>query len=33
MVPTIILYTTWCYVKMWRRVTVSHVDQDGHSLY
>ncbi|MCK8067988.1 cytochrome d ubiquinol oxidase subunit II [Cobetia sp. 1CM21F] len=33
MVPTIILYTSWCYVKMWRRVTVAHIEQDGHSLY
>lgn len=33
MTPIILAYTTWCYVKMWRRITVEHIDQESHTLY
>lgn len=32
-VPIILLYTTWCYYKMWGVVTSSHVQKNTHSLY
>lgn len=33
MTPIILAYTTWCYAKMWRRLTVEHIEQEGHTLY
>ena len=33
MTPIILAYTTWCYVKMWRRITVQHIDEESHTLY
>ena len=33
MTPIILAYTTWCYVKMWRRITVEHINEENHSLY
>lgn len=33
MTPIILAYTTWCYVKMWRRITVEHINDESHSLY
>ena len=33
MTPIILTYTTWCYVKMWRRITVEHINEENHSLY
>ena len=33
MTPIILAYTTWCYVKMWRRITVAHINEESHSLY
>lgn len=33
MTPIILAYTTWCYVKMWRRITVEHIDEESHTLY
>jgi cytochrome d ubiquinol oxidase subunit II len=32
-IPLIIAYTTWCYVKMWRRVTVEEINNNSHSAY
>lgn len=32
-VPLILCYTTWCYVKMWGRVTTAHIDDNPHGLY
>ncbi|OHV07587.1 cytochrome d ubiquinol oxidase subunit II [Kushneria phosphatilytica] len=33
MVPIILAYTSWCYFKMWRRITVEHIKSDAHGLY
>lgn len=33
MIPTILLYTTWCYYKMWRTVTVEEIIKNNHSAY
>lgn len=33
MTPIILAYTTWCYAKMWRRLTVEHIKQENHALY
>ena len=32
-VPLILSYTTWCYVKMWRRVTVEEIENNTHGSY
>ncbi|MEH6443150.1 MAG: cytochrome d ubiquinol oxidase subunit II [Oceanospirillaceae bacterium] len=32
-IPLIIAYTTWCYMKMWRRVTVEEIAANNHSAY
>ncbi|WP_257903593.1 cytochrome d ubiquinol oxidase subunit II [Pseudoalteromonas sp. CR1] len=32
-VPLILTYTTWCYVKMWRRVTVDEIETNTHGSY
>ncbi|WP_336277359.1 cytochrome d ubiquinol oxidase subunit II [Cronobacter dublinensis] len=32
-VPTILLYTTWCYWKMFGRITKEHIESNTHSLY
>ena len=31
--PLIIAYTSWCYIKMWRRVTVQEISENEHSAY
>ncbi|MBQ4832998.1 cytochrome d ubiquinol oxidase subunit II [Pseudoalteromonas sp. MMG010] len=31
--PIILTYTTWCYVKMWRRVTVDEIETNTHGSY
>ncbi len=33
MTPVILAYTSWCYVKMWRRVRVAEIERDAHALY
>ncbi|XBS70963.1 cytochrome d ubiquinol oxidase subunit II [Acerihabitans sp. KWT182] len=32
-VPIVLLYTIWCYYKMYGRITKEHVEQNSHSLY
>jgi cytochrome d ubiquinol oxidase subunit II len=32
-VPIILIYTTWCYVKMWRRVSIYEIKEQSHNLY
>ncbi len=32
-VPLILLYTTWTYTKMWRRVTVEEIESQDHLAY
>ena len=32
-VPIILIYTTWCYYKMWGVITNKHVQDNSHSLY
>lgn len=32
-VPLILVYTTWCYVKMWRIVTVEEINNNTHGSY
>ncbi|EGT5186075.1 cytochrome d ubiquinol oxidase subunit II [Cronobacter sakazakii] len=32
-VPIILLYTTWCYWKMFGRITKEHIESNTHSLY
>ncbi|WP_039054821.1 cytochrome d ubiquinol oxidase subunit II [Enterobacter sp. Bisph1] len=32
-VPLILLYTSWCYWKMFGRITKEHVESNTHSLY
>lgn len=32
-VPLILIYTTWCYYKMWGVITNKHVQDNSHSLY
>nr|WP_320136434.1 cytochrome d ubiquinol oxidase subunit II [uncultured Amphritea sp.] len=32
-VPIILIYTTWCYVKMWRRVEPEFIEQNNISNY
>lgn len=33
MVPIILAYTTWAYVKMWRRISVRDIEENTHALY
>ena len=32
-VPLILMYTTWTYTKMWRRVTVAEIEAQDHLAY
>jgi len=32
-VPLILIYTTWCYYKMWGVITNKHIEDNSHSLY
>lgn len=32
-VPLILAYTTWCYYKMFGRLTKEHIEKNTHSLY
>jgi len=32
-VPVILLYTLWCYWKLWGKVTPAHIDRNPHGLY
>ena len=32
-IPLILAYTSWCYVKMWRRVTIAEITANSHSAY
>ena len=32
-VPLILAYTTWCYYKMFGRITKEHIESNTHSLY
>ncbi|NDL62762.1 cytochrome d ubiquinol oxidase subunit II [Acerihabitans arboris] len=32
-VPIVLLYTIWCYYKMYGRITKEHIEQNAHSLY
>ncbi|XKF03198.1 cytochrome d ubiquinol oxidase subunit II [Pseudoalteromonas mariniglutinosa] len=32
-VPIILCYTTWCYVKMWRKVTIAEIENNTHGSY
>lgn len=32
-VPIILSYTIWCYIKMWRRVTVEEIENNPHGSY
>ncbi len=32
-VPIVLLYTIWCYYKMYGRITKEHIEQNSHSLY
>ncbi|TKI05432.1 cytochrome d ubiquinol oxidase subunit II [Martelella alba] len=32
-VPIVLLYTAWCYYKMFGRITKEHIEQNTHSLY
>ena len=32
-IPLILFYTTWCYVKMWRKVTVKEIENNTHGSY
>lgn len=32
-VPIILAYTSWCYMKMWGKVTTAHIDGNPHGLY
>ncbi|MCV6587919.1 MAG: cytochrome d ubiquinol oxidase subunit II [Marinobacterium sp.] len=31
--PLIIGYTLWCYIRMWRKVSVAEIEQHSHSSY
>ncbi len=33
LLPIILGYTTWCYYRMWRTVTVEEITQNNHSAY
>ena len=32
-VPIILIYTSWCYYKMFGRITKEHIESNTHSLY
>ncbi len=32
-VPIVLLYTIWCYYKMYGRITKEHIEQNTHTLY
>ncbi|MDU3898969.1 MAG: cytochrome d ubiquinol oxidase subunit II, partial [Enterobacter sp.] len=32
-VPIILLYTAWCYWKMFGRITKEHIESNTHSMY
>ncbi|MCK5893863.1 MAG: cytochrome d ubiquinol oxidase subunit II [Endozoicomonadaceae bacterium] len=32
-IPTILAYTTWCFYKMWGRISVKDIEDNSHSLY
>ena len=32
-VPVILMYTLWCYWKLWGKVTPAHIDRNPHGLY
>lgn len=32
-VPIILIYTSWCYWKMFGRITKEHIESNTHSLY
>ncbi len=32
-VPLILVYTLWCYAKMWGKVTTAQIEQNTHGLY
>ncbi|MNC38843.1 Cytochrome bd-I ubiquinol oxidase subunit 2 [compost metagenome] len=32
-VPLILLYTLWCYTRMWGRVTNQTIESNPHGLY
>lgn len=32
-VPVVLLYTIWCYYKMFGRITKEHIENNSHSLY
>ncbi len=32
-VPIILIYTTWCYYKMWGVITKKHIQDNTHTLY
>lgn len=32
-VPIVLSYTTWCFYKMWGRMSAEHIEQESHSLY
>lgn len=31
--PIVIMYTVWCYYRMWGKVTVEEIQERGHSAY
>jgi len=31
--PIILGYTLWCYIRMWRKVSVAEIEQNSHSTY
>ena len=33
LLPIVLLYTVWCYWRMWGRVTVDDIDARSHSAY
>ncbi len=33
MLPIVLAYTTWCYVKMWRRVSHEEIENNSHGSY
>lgn len=33
LLPIVLSYTLWCYIKMWRKVTVAEIQQNPHSTY
>jgi cytochrome d ubiquinol oxidase subunit II len=31
--PIVLGYTVWCYVRMWRRMDVSDIENNKHGVY